>query len=87
MLKSTTFVGLRIIEDSTMVIDGEPIKVVRSWKERIFSLPWRPLKRAKIVVSKVPNPNVYRYKDYMVMHPDIAKQLREHIKDNYNEQK
>ena len=35
--------GVKIIESLLMVEDGAPYEVKRSWRERLFSRPWRPL--------------------------------------------
>ena len=36
--------GFRIVEDIKMTKDGEPYKVERTLKERLFTWPWNPFK-------------------------------------------
>ena len=43
--------GLRIIENPLMVEDGEPYEIRRTWRERLFSWPWRPLRATRMVVQ------------------------------------
>jgi hypothetical protein len=37
------------------VIVHRPQTVVRTWKERLFSRPWRPLQRTKVVGTSMPD--------------------------------
>lgn len=76
--------GIRIIEDASLTIVGDPIEVERSWKERLFSLPWRPWKKVKIIIPQVPDPHIYQFEGTMVMHPTIVKQIKENCKDRYS---
>ena len=73
--------GVKIIESRLMVEDGEPYDVKRSWRERLFSRPWRPLRPTRMVVPKVPKREVIILPDgSLVMHPEIAKMLRQQTK-------
>lgn len=70
--------GIRIIESAYLVEDGPPIEVPRTWRERLFTLPWQPRKRTKTVITKVPAKHGYRMgSNTIVMHPETARQLRE----------
>ena len=72
--------GFKIIESSFMVEDGDPYEKRRTWKERLFSMPWKPFKKTKTVIPKVPMRKVFRMKDNtIIMHPVIAAELRRQI--------
>ena len=76
MLGGDTFSGVKIVTSLLMVEDGEPYEVKRTLRERIFSLPWRPLQSKRRIVPKVPIRDAMRLHDgTLVMHPDIAKEL------------
>lgn len=72
--------GYRIIEDRNMVIDGDPYEKLRGWKERLFSRPWRPFKKYKTIIPKIPNPEIIVTADCYIMHPEIAKKLKTSLK-------
>ena len=71
-----------IIEDINLT---EPKKVGRSFKERIFSLPWKPWRKTKYI--QVPKQKAYTYYDVItgerlvVMHPSLADKLRKELKE------
>lgn len=68
--------GFRIIESTLMVKDGEPYEDLRSWKERLFTRPWRPFKRIKTIVPKVPSEEFYLTANGVIMHPVMAAKLK-----------
>lgn len=77
-LLSNSIVSIRIIESELMVEDGEPYEVRRTWKERLFTRPWRPWKATRTVVPKVPMKGGYRLADgTIIVHPAIARKMRE----------
>ena len=66
-----------IIESTLMVEDGEPYDMQRTWKERLFTLPWRPLKATRTVVPMVPRKDALRLPDgKLIMHPVVAAKVR-----------
>lgn len=70
--------GHRIIASPLMTMPGKPVQVPRSWRERLFSLPWRPLVAFRLVVPQVPrNDAIILANGTIVVHPVIAKRLRE----------
>lgn len=74
------FGQFKIIENIHMVEDGEPYEKRRTWKERLFTLPWDPLRKTKIIVPKVPMKSFYKTWDgAIIMHPEMAKELRRQI--------
>ena len=76
-LSPVLFGATKIIESVYMVEDGEPYDVKRKWMERLFSLPWKPLKSYKTVILRVPIQSAFKMPgDIYVMHPEIANLLR-----------
>jgi hypothetical protein len=72
-----TIAGMKIIESYLMTEAGEPYKVRRSWKERLFTLPWKPLQKTRTVVPQVPRKDILQMMgDTLIMHPAIAAELR-----------
>ncbi len=71
-----------IIEDINLT---EPKEVERSFKERIFSLPWKPWRATKYI--QVPKQEAYTYYDVstggrlVVMHPSLVDKLRKELKE------
>ena len=77
------FDGMRIVEDLSLVVDGDPIEVRRTWKERLFSRPWRPFKRNKTVIPKVPSEEVLVIlPNTIVAHPITAREVRRIAKEH-----
>ncbi len=75
---SPQFAGMRILESEYLTVDGEPVQVRRSWRERLFSRPWRPLTTTRTVVPQVPNPGLMRIDARtIVLHPETARLFRE----------
>lgn len=73
--------GYRIVEDINRTVAGEPYKVKRTWKERLFTWPWNPLRSNNTIIPQVPSNEVIQFEDYLVMHPDIAKVFKESLKN------
>ena len=63
--------GMNFTTSNLLTIPGEPYQVKRSFKERFFSLPWRPFKSEKTVIPQIPDPKVLIMGDTVVMHPAI----------------
>jgi sporulation protein YlmC with PRC-barrel domain len=61
------------IVTSKWITDTKEVK--RTWKERLFTVPWRPLKKTKTVV--VPSDKVYMMGDIVVCHPVMESRLQE----------
>lgn len=74
------FLDMDIIEDSNLLVLCEPVRVERSWKERLFSRPWRPHIDHKYEIQQTPDPDIYVHDGVMIAHPVTAKALRESIK-------
>lgn len=70
--------GVRIIESVYLTEPGEPYKVRRTWRERLFSLPWQPLKATRTITPQVPMRGGYQLGDgTIVMHPAMVAEFRE----------
>ena len=50
----------------------EEIKIKRSWKERLFSLPWRPFVKNKISY----NPIILQIGNKIIAHPSYKGKLK-----------
>ena len=68
--------GVEVITSVWLTESGEPVQVRRSWRERLFSRPWRPLRRTRTFVPQVPSKHAYRMGDRIVMHPAMLAQLK-----------
>ena len=70
--------GYSVIEDSKMVVPDGFKEVKRTIKDRLFSLPWRPLVKFNYVAKYKPSSQVIVNEQYkqMIMHPAIAQELR-----------
>jgi hypothetical protein len=76
------FRGIRIIESIACVEPGEPIAVRRTWRERLFSRPWRPLEATKMVTPMLPSAQAYWINAHtVVMHPEMAWRLKDTLQD------
>lgn len=52
---------------------------LRTWGERLWSWPWRPLRREKS--TQVPSDQCYMIGDVLFCHPEKAKQIRRMLAD------
>jgi hypothetical protein len=66
--------GLKVIVSVYAVKDGEPIIHRRSWRQRLFSWPWRPWVTTWTEIPKVPA--FYVTKDSIIAHPAALMELR-----------
>ncbi len=73
--------GHQIIENQNMTVEDGTTTVKRSWGERIFTRPWKPLMSTREVARFVPDPDVYliRSTNLIVAHPATAAILRREI--------
>jgi hypothetical protein len=49
-----TFGGIQIKVSPWAMVPGKPIQVKRPWRERLFSRPWRPWVKTRLVIPTVP---------------------------------
>ena len=51
--------------------------VPRTWKERLFTLPWRPLISQRLVIHREPSRKIFKLHDgSMVMHPALWAEMK-----------
>lgn len=70
MSELNMFKGMRVIESALLEEDGEPYAVYRTWRERLFSRPWRPLVATRMVTPRIPYRGAVSIgQNTLVMHP------------------
>ena len=71
------FYGYKVVEDVHMVDVDNPIitEVKRTLKERLFTLPWRPFKKTKIVTTYPPLKSFYLMDTMLICHPVMKQSL------------
>lgn len=73
----TALLGLRLVEDPTMVEYVEH-RVERKWAHRKM---WRPEQRFTVVSKHTkPSRTIYQVHDTLVMHPAMAEEIRTQLK-------
>lgn len=75
--------GMRIFESVNCVeFTGKTLhrEDKRTWKERLFSWPWRPWKATKTVYYPETIPAMYRIGDRIVAHPAKIVELKAALK-------
>ena len=77
----STFGGIQVIEGVNMTVAGELYEVSRTWKDRVFTWPWNPLRKTYTIIPQVPSDEIIRFKDKMVCHPTIANKLRQELRN------
>lgn len=71
--------GQRFIA-SPLMTEAKTEEVPRTWKERLFSWPWRPLKKVRYVTTQVPSRQIVRFEDTFFAHPALIKEIEAQIK-------
>jgi hypothetical protein len=66
------FFGTRVIIVNSLY-ETIPQTVNRTWKERLFTFPWRPLQTTKTVYTQ--KPAAYSYGGVIYAHPSLAAQV------------
>ncbi len=79
--------GLKIIEDINLTIQDGTIIVIRPWKERLFTRPWKPWVATKEIVKIIPNPEFFYLKDrgIVLAHPVTARRLYDELGQSFGE--
>jgi hypothetical protein len=56
---------------------------IRSWKERLFTWPWRPWQKTAthMAQTQVPSRQVYRIRDTLVMHPSMLEEIKRQLEE------
>lgn len=76
MFISRDVLGMQIYESPWITVSEDCI-MRRSWRERLFSWPWKPWVAEKTIVMQVPDKHVYIAGNNVYCHPVIARQIRE----------
>ena len=71
--------GFQVVEDLSMTEPGEPYEVRRSWKERLFSRPWRPMRATRTLVPQVPSRKVILFGQKIIAHPSVVKEIKRQL--------
>lgn len=58
-----------MVTDVNLVEPGEPAVVRRSWRERLFSRPWRPWQPTKLVPTTKPRKDLLVVGNMVLVHP------------------
>ncbi len=74
------YLGFRLFE-SPLMVRHVPRVVSRSWTERLFSRPWRPWVKKRVVIDIVPMEKVIiDYGERVVFgHPKVIRRFREQL--------
>ena len=76
--------GITIIEDPNLLRFEDTLEK-RTWKERLFTLPWNPFKLNKTVIISLPSEEVYfvgeRGDRKIVCHPEMVEKIKKAIKE------
>ena len=75
--------GLQVISSKNMTKEKT---VSRSWRERLFSLPWRPLQKTKIVRVTTEDVFIDRQRSIVYCHPSLLNKVRNAIDTFGNKQ-
>jgi hypothetical protein len=86
-MNANIYGGYRIIENDLLTIAGTPYEVSRPWKERLFTMPWRPLNKTKTIAPRIPDPDFYISETdrFIVGHPETMKKLKGAIEKSKND--
>jgi len=68
--------GVRVFLNEILTVPGDPARVRRTWRERLLSRPWRPLRAFKMIPTVKPDPSVYRTAQGLFMHPDTWRRIQ-----------
>lgn len=73
----------KFVENTNLTIPG-PVDVIRrTWKQRLFTLPWRPLKTHLRLQTYIPDPNYYViHNQTVVAHPVTISKLKKALLDS-----
>jgi hypothetical protein len=58
----------------------KPVKIIRTWKERLFGLPWKPWEKFK----EEREPCILSFYGYVIVHPSLRDNFEYQINKTYN---
>lgn len=71
------YLGVRIVPNPNLTVDGEPYELKRTLKERLLTLPWKPLVLTRIVTPQVPDKwPVQMGVNTWIVHPDLINEFK-----------
>lgn len=77
LLNDSALFHMKIVENPYMTVPGDPIYTKRTWKQRLFSRPWKPFNAYDITIPHVPSSTVLTVPNgQLIMHPEVAAQLK-----------
>lgn len=69
----------KILEDPTMTVLTN-VRIRRTWRERLFSIPWQPWTATREVIQNMPSDKIITFvvdgQHVAVMHPNLASNFR-----------
>lgn len=80
--KPELFFGCEVHQDFCLVVHDGWETVARSWKERLFSRPWRPWQKTRKIPKYKPDPNLYTFNGKLIGHPDTIEKMVEKLKES-----
>lgn len=77
--------GYRLMSNP-LLTDTRTREVPRTWKERLFTHPWRPLKKTRTESYQVPSRQVIVIAEHRVMvaHPVMVKEIEQLFHDDFS---
>lgn len=75
----TQYGGKQIITSAFLTKTSGPFSVRRTWRERLFSWPWKPFKATKTITIQVPSDEVLVMADRIIMHPEMFRRLQDKL--------
>lgn len=69
--------GYRLIEDINLTVPGPDRVVRRTWRVRLFTLPWRPLAANRTEPTVLPDPSMYASGDMIIAHPETMRRIKD----------
>ena len=73
--------GKQIITSVYLTKTSDPLSVKRTWKERLFSRPWKPWQATKMITIQVPSDEVLVMMDRIIMHPEMFRRLQTKLEE------
>lgn len=71
---------LGLIRENIFLVDSDVREVKRTWRERLFTLPWQPFKATRTEITTTPSKVCYQMPDgSLVMHPATAAELKRQL--------
>lgn len=69
--------GLQLIANDILTIPGPDREVRRTWRERLFTIPWTPLKATRKEPTRIPDPNFYvdHINNRIIAHPSVIDRI------------